>query len=120
MIRVAAIETHRLPEGAFAALAAGEADPPVIRLLREAQQSKNTMLLHALAAAASDADPADPGVVAFQDGYRLLARIQVSEPAAYAWVMGLPHLGGWLHDGLIRLDQNAPPDFAYLACTAAS
>lgn len=120
MIRVAAIKTHRLPEGAFAALAAGEGDPAVIRLLREAQQSKHTMLLHALAAAASDADPADPGVVAFQAGYRLLARIQVAEPGTYAWVMGLPHLGGWLHDGLIRLDQNAPPDFAYLACTAAS
>lgn len=120
MKRAAAIKTHRLPERAFTALAAGEGDPAVIRLLREAQQSKHTMLLHAIAEAASDADPADPGVVAFRAGYELLARIQVTEPRAYAWVMGLPHLGGWLHDGLIRLDRSTPPDFAYLACAAAS
>jgi HEXXH motif-containing protein len=120
MIRVAAIKTHRLPEEAFAALAAGEGDPVVIRLLREAQQSKHTMLLQAMAAAARDADPADPGVVAFQVGYQLLTRIQAVEPGAYAWLMGLPHLGGWLHDGLIRIDHGTPADFAYLACAAAS
>jgi HEXXH motif-containing protein len=120
MKRVAAIKTHRLPERAFTALAAGEGDPAVIRLLREAQRSKHTMLLHAIADAASDGDPADPVVVAFRAGYELLARIQVAEPGAYAWVMSLPHLGGWLHDGLIRLDHSTPPDFAYLACAAAS
>jgi HEXXH motif-containing protein len=120
MIRVAAIKTHLLPGEAFTALAAGEGDPAVIRLLREAQQSKHIMLLQALTAAARDADPADPGVAAFHAGYQLLARIQAAEPGAYAWLMSLPHLGGWLHDGLIRLDQNAPPDFAYLACAAAS
>ena len=120
MKRVAAIKTHRLPEEAFTALAAGEGDPAVIRLLHEVQQSKHIMLLHAIAEAASDADPADPGVAAFQAGYRLLARMQGEEPGAYAWVMGLPHLGGWLHDGLMRLDYGTPPDFAYLACAAAS
>ena len=120
MKRVAAIKTHRLPEAAFAALAAGEGDPAVIRLLREAQRSKHTMLLAAIAEAAGDADPADPEAVAFRAGYELLARTQAAEPGAYAWVMGLPHLGGWLHDGLIRLDQSTPPDFAYLACAAAS
>ena len=120
MARVAVLKTHRLPEEAFTALAAGEGDPAVVRLLREAQQSKHTMLLHAIAEAASDADPADPGVAAFRASYELLARIQVAEPGAYAWVIGLPHLGGWLHDGLIHLDQSTPPDFAYLACAAAS
>jgi HEXXH motif-containing protein len=120
MKRVAAIKTHRLPTEAFTALAAGEGDPAVIALLREAQQSKHTMLLRAIAEIASDADPAQPGVAAFQAGYELLARIQAAEPGAYAWVMGLPHLGGWLNDGLIRLDQDTPPDFAYLACAAAA
>jgi len=120
MQRVAAIKTHWLPEEAFTALAVGEGDPAVIRLLREAQQSKHTMLLHAIAEAASDADPNDPGAVAFRAGYGLLARTQAVEPAAYTWIMSLPHLGGWLHDGLIHLGQGTPPDFAYLACAAAS
>ena len=66
MKRVAAIKTHRLPEAAFTALAAGEGDPAVIRLLREAQRSKHTMLLAAIAEAAGDADPADPEAVAFR------------------------------------------------------
>ena len=120
MNRVAALETHRLPETAFAALAAGGGDSDVIRLLREAQQSKHTMLLHAIAGAAGDADPADPGIAAFRAGYELLTRVQGADPAAWTWLLGLPHLGGWANDGLIRLDQGTPPDFAYLACAAAS
>ncbi|HZI73538.1 MAG TPA: hypothetical protein VFD73_05830, partial [Gemmatimonadales bacterium] len=120
MIRVAALETHRLPETAFAALAGGEGDSDVIRLLREAQRSKHTMLVHAIAGAAGDADPADPGVAAFRAGYELLTRVQEADPATWTWLIGLPHIGGWANDGLIRLDRDAPPDFAYLACAAAS
>jgi HEXXH motif-containing protein len=120
MKRVGAIKTHRLPDTAFTALAAGGGDQAVIRRLCEAQQSKHTMLLHAIAQAAGDADPADPGIVAFRAGYDLLTQVQVADPGASAWLLGLPHLGGWAHDGLIRLDQSTPPDFAYLACAAAS
>ena len=120
MKRVAAIKTHQLPDTAFTALAAGGGDPAVIRLLREAQQSKHTMLLHAIAKAAGDADPADPGIAAFRVGYDLLTRIQRADPGVCTWLLSLPHLGGWAHDGLIRLDQGTPPDFAYLACAAAS
>ena len=78
------------------------------------------MLLHAIAGAAGDADPADPGIAAFRAGDELLTRIQVADPAVCTWLLGLPHLGGWANDGLIRLDQGTPPDFAYLACAAAS
>ena len=120
MNRVAALKTHQLPDTAFTALAAGGGDSAVIRLLREAQQSKHTMLLHAIAKAAGDADPADPGIAAFRVGYDLLTRIQMADPGACTWLLSLPHLGGWAHDGLIRLDQGTPPDFAYLACAAAS
>lgn len=120
MNRVAALKTHRLPETAFAALAAGRGDSDVILMLRETQQSKHTMLLHAIAAAAGDADPAEPAIAAFRAGYELLTRVQETDPAAFTWLLGLPHLGGWANDGLIRLDQGTPPDFAYLACAAAS
>jgi HEXXH motif-containing protein len=117
---VAALETHRLPETAFAALAGGGGNSDVIRLLRDAQQSKHTMLVHAIAGAAGAADPADPSVAAFRAGYELLTRVQEADPATWAWLIGLPHIGGWANDGLIRLDQGTTPDFAYLACAAAS
>jgi HEXXH motif-containing protein len=78
------------------------------------------MLLHAIAEAAGDGDPADQGIAAFRVGYELLTRIQAANPHASAWLLGLPHLGGWAHDGLIRLDQGTAPDFAYLACAAAA
>ena len=117
---VAELKSHRLSETAFTALAAGRGDPAVIRLLQGAQQSKHTMLLHAIAEAVGDGDPADQGVVAFRAGYELLTRIQAADPGGSAWLLGLPHLGGWAHDGLIRLDQDTSPDFAYLACAAAA
>lgn len=117
---VAELKSHRLPETAFTALAAGRGDPAVIRLLQEAQQSKHTMLLHAIAEAVGNGDPAAQGATAFRAGYDLLTRIQAADPGASAWLLGLPHLGGWAHDGLIRLDQGTAPDFAYLACAAAA
>ena len=117
---VAELKSHRLPETAFTALAAGRGDPAVICLLQGAQQSKHIMLLHAIAEAVGDGDPADRGVAAFQTGYELLTRIQAADPGAATWLLGLPHLGGWAHDALIRLDQGSSPDFAYLACAAAA
>jgi HEXXH motif-containing protein len=120
MNRVASLKAHRLPETAFTALAAGRGDPAVIRLLQGTQQSKHVMLLHAIAEAAGDGDPADRGVAAFQAGYELLTRVQAADPGAATWLLGLPHLGGWAHDALIRLDQGTPPDLAYLACAAAA
>ena len=108
---VAELKSHRLPETAFTALAAGRGDPAVIRLLQGAQHSKHIMLLHAIAEAVGDGDPSRPGAAAFRAGYELLARIQAADPGAAAWLLGLPHLGGWAHDALIRLDQGTAPDF---------
>ena len=120
MSRAAALKNHTLPETAFTALAAGEGDTDVICLLRRAQQSKHTMLLHAIAEAARDVDPGDPAIIAFRAGYELLARVQEADLAVSTWLLGLPQFGGWANDGLIRLDQGRPPDFAYLACAAAA
>ena len=114
------ISNHRLPEAAFITLAGGGGSRAVVRQLAEAQRSKHTMLLHAIAEAAGDADPAAPGTAAFRAGYELLTRIQATDPGASAWLLGLPHLGGWAHDCLIRLEQGAVPDFAYLACAVAA
>src|SRR5690349_13037447 len=118
--RVAELKSHRLPETAFTALAAGRGDPAVIRLLQGAQQSKHVMLLHAIAEAVGDGDPADRDAAAFRAGFELLTRIQAADPGGSAWLLGLPHLGGWAHDALIHPDQGTPPDFAYLACAAAA
>jgi hypothetical protein len=95
-------------------------DSDVICMLRETQQSKHTMLVHAIAGVAGEADPADPAIAAFRAGYELLTRVQETDPATWTWLIGLPHIGGWANDGLIRLGQGTPPDFAYLACAAAS
>ena len=87
------IRAHILPETAFTALAAGGGGPDVVRQLREAERSKHTMLLHAVAEAAGNAAPASRASVAFRTGYELLARIQARDPCASAWLLGLPHLG---------------------------
>jgi HEXXH motif-containing protein len=114
------IDTHRLPEQAFAELAAGGGSAAVIGCLREAQRSKHAMLLHAISGAARDADPAAPGTAAFLAGYQMLARIQAADPGAGAWLLDLPHLGGWAHDCLLHLEQRSAVDFAYLAYAAAA
>ena len=101
-------------------LATGEGGQTVVSELREAQHSKHTMLLLAIAGAARDADPADPGTVAFRAAYELLTRVQALDPGASRWLLALPHLGSWAHDALIRLEQESVPDFAYLACAAAA
>lgn len=114
------ITTHRLAECAFTPLANGVSDSTVVRQLREAQHSKHLILLRAVAEAAAAGDPASPAVGAFRAGYKLLATVQAVGPDAATWLLGLPHIGGWAHDCLIRLDQGSPPDFAYLACAAAA
>jgi len=114
------ITTHRLPEGAFTALASGGGDAAAVQYVRAAQHSKQIMLLHAIAEAAGDADPASAAVIAFGAAYRLLAAIQATDQSAVTWLLGLPHLSGWAHDCLIHLDQGLAPDFGYLAAAAAS
>jgi HEXXH motif-containing protein len=114
------ISTHQLPETAFTMLATGEGGRCVVSQLREAQLSKHTMLLVAIAGAAGDTGQADPGAVAFQAAYELLTRIQALNPEASGWLLTLPHLGSWANDALIRMEQEAVPDFAYLACAVAA
>lgn len=111
------LTTHRLSEDAFTALANGGGDRVMVRHLREAQHSKQVMLLHAIAEAVSAADPAS---AAFSAGYKLLATVQATDPDAVAWLLGLPHVGGWAHDCLAGLDQGLPPDLGYLASAAAA
>jgi HEXXH motif-containing protein len=114
------ISTHRLPETAFTMLATGEGGRTVVSQLREAQHSKHTLLLLAIAGAAGDTDPADPGVVAFRAAYQLLTRIRALDPGGSGWLLALPHLGSWAHDALIRMEHGSVPDFAYLACAVAA
>ena len=110
------LTSHLLPETAFTALAEGTADPATVGLLRDAQLSKHLMLLHAIAEAA---DVPGAGPAAFRAGYALLARLQATEDGG-GWLLGLPHLGSWAHDCLIRLEQGSGADFAHFACLAAA
>ena len=120
------ITNHLLPETAFSALARGDGNPAQLKLLHDAQISKHMMLLLALPAAADGGrgKPAPAsgrrGPSAFRAGYELLTRVQAASPAAATWLFGLPHLGGWLHDSLIRLDQGTDIDFGHFACLAAA
>lgn len=114
------ISTYQLPEEVFAELADGGGGPATIRFLREAQRSKHLMLLYALAEAADGSGCPSASLAAFRAGYALLSRIQSADPDAMAWLLGLPHLGGWAHDCLIRLEQGSPPDLANFACIAAA
>jgi HEXXH motif-containing protein len=114
------ISAHLLPEAAFTALAAGGGGSAVVCQLRQAQRSKHTMLLHAVAEAAGHADPASSATAAFRAGYELLAGIQAKDPPVSEWLLSLPHVGSWLHDCLIRLERAAVPDFAYFACAATA
>ncbi len=111
------IANHLLPEAAFRELAEGGGRPATVRLLGDAQRSKHLMLLHAIAEAAAG-DEAGPA--AFRAGYDQLARIQAAAPGAAAWLLGLPHLGGWAHDALIHLEQGTAADFGHFACLVAA
>ena len=111
------ITNHPLPEAAFTELADGGGSPATMRRLGDAQRSKHLMLLHAIAEAATGPGA---GPAAFRAGYKQLARIQGAAPGAAAWLLGLPHLGGWVHDTLIHLDQGTVADFGHFACLVAA
>lgn len=111
------VTNYPLPEASFIELAEGGGSPATMRRLGEAQRSKHLMLLHAIAAAAAGPEP---GPAAFRAGYERLARIQDTAPGAAAWLLGLPHLGGWVHDTLIHLDQGTTADFGHFACLVAA
>jgi len=111
------VTNYPLPEASFIELAEGGGSPATVRRLGEAQRSKHLMLLHAIAEAAVGPGP---GPAAFRAGYEQLARIQAAAPGAAAWLLGLPHLGGWVHDTLIHLDQGTAADFGHFACLVAA
>ncbi len=76
------------------------------------------MLLHAIAEAAErEAGATAAGSAAFRAGYALLAggSGRGCEEAGQ-WLLGLPHLGSWAHDCLIRLEQGSAADFGHFAC----
>ncbi len=112
-----AITNHPLPEAAFTELAEGGGSRATMRRLGDAQRSKHLMLLHAIAEAAAGPEP---GPAAFRVGYEQLARIRDTAPEAAAWLLGLPHLGGGVHDTLIHLDQGTAADFGHFACLVAA
>jgi HEXXH motif-containing protein len=92
-----------------------------MRLLGDAQRSKHLMLLYAISeAAAGDGAGGGTAPAAFRAGYDLVALIQATAPEAAAWLLSLPHLGGWVHDTLIHLEQGTPADFDHFACLAAA
>jgi HEXXH motif-containing protein len=111
------ITNYPLPEAAFTELAEGGGSPATMRRLGDAQRSKHLMLLHAIAEAAAGPEP---GPAAFRAGYEQLARIRDTAPGAAAWLLSLPHLGGWVHDTLIHLDQGTAADFGHFACLVAA
>jgi HEXXH motif-containing protein len=113
------LTSHLLPEAAFTALAEGAGRPATVQLLRDAQLSKHLMLVHAIAEAASAADASAEGPAAFRSGYALLAELQATGEGG-DWLLGLPHLGSWAHDCLIRLEQGSAADFAHFACLVAA
>jgi HEXXH motif-containing protein len=114
------LTSHLLPEAAFSSLAEGAGRPGTVWLLRDAELSKHLMLLHAIADAASTAGDSGGGPAAFRSGYAVLAQLQATGEGGGDWLLGLPHLGGWAHDGLIRLEQGSAADFAHFACLAAA
>jgi HEXXH motif-containing protein len=114
------ISHHLIPPSALAQLAEGGGDSRTIGYLRAVQHSKHLMLLHAIARAVADTPSDSRAQAAFRAGYRLLARVQAERPEVVADMVRLPHVGGWAHDGLVRLSQGLPPDFSYLASVAAA
>jgi HEXXH motif-containing protein len=113
------LTSHLLPEAAFDVLAEGAGGPATIQLLRNAQLSKHLMLLHAIAGAEGDAEAPAEARSAFRAAYALLADLQAIGKDTAGWLLGLPHLGSWAHDCLIRLDQGSTADFAHFACLVA-
>jgi HEXXH motif-containing protein len=111
------LANHLLPDAAFSELAEGGGGRATMQRLREAQLSKSLMLLHAIAEAATGTEP---GATAFRVGYGQLTQIQATAPATADWLFGLPHLGGWIHDTLIRLDRGSAADFGYFASMVAA
>lgn len=75
------------------------------------------MLLRAVAESIGDSTP---GADAFGAGYDLLTQVQAIDPEVEDWLVGLPHLGGWGHDCLTRLEQGGQVDLAYLAWAGAA
>jgi HEXXH motif-containing protein len=115
------ITNHLLPDTAFSELAEGGGGPATARLLGDVQRSKHLMLLYAIAEAAAGGEAGSQIASAgLRAGYDLVALIQAAAPEAAAWLLSLPHLGGWVHDTLIHLEQGTPADFDHLACLAAA
>jgi hypothetical protein len=114
------IITDRLPARTSTELANGDGAPVVVGYLHEAQHGKHLMLLHAVAEAANDTDPVSPAMAALQASSKLPAIEQISDPCNVAWLFSLSHIGGWAGDCLVRLDPGLPPEFRYLARTAAT
>jgi HEXXH motif-containing protein len=114
------ITKHQLPAKAFAALASGDGNPAVVRHLGEVQRSKHLMLLHAIAEEAKAVHPGSHEIAAARESLDLLRAVQVADPDTLAWLLGLPHIGAWIHDCLERRTEDLPPDFGYLAAAAAA
>jgi HEXXH motif-containing protein len=115
------ITNHFLPRAAFSELAEGGGSPATVRLLGDAQRSKHLMLLYAIAEAATG-DEAVGGTAPpdFRVAYDLMVLIQAAAPETAAWLLSLPHLGGWVHDTLIHFEQGTQADFDHFACLAAA
>ncbi|GGK94229.1 HEXXH motif domain-containing protein [Sphaerisporangium melleum] len=109
-----------LSRAAFTGLAAGAADPAVLRRLADAEHSKNILLLRAVVARATVLG--HEGARAAAEGIGLLAALQRSAPAVVRQVAGYPLVGTWATATLLALGRGAdalPGRPAALAAAAA-
>jgi HEXXH motif-containing protein len=110
------IPKHRLTGAEFEALAAGEGDPEVIRLLRNAERSRHLLRLRALC---------DAQEFTGSTALDLLTRLQSLAPDAVEEVLFYPHVHAWSAGCLEHVAGSskntgvATPDPAHLAAVAA-
>ncbi|HET8660184.1 MAG TPA: HEXXH motif domain-containing protein [Micromonosporaceae bacterium] len=115
---------HRLPPGAFGALAAGQGTPAVVKALLAARRSRHLFLLRGVLDHLAGVP--QPQARAFEANYAALAAVQRVAPSAVRTVLAYPLVGAWLAHCLRRLrgdDGTATPvdaDLAHLGSVAAA
>lgn len=92
---------HQMPPDLFGAVAAGGGGPAAAEILKGAQHSKHTLLLHGVAVAAETCGHEQRALA--RRGYDLLTVVQRRDPAAVTSVLRYPSVGAWAHRTLVAL-----------------
>lgn len=107
------VTTLRLPLTEFESLAAGKSSPEAMKILREAQLSKNMLLLRALIDAVRENHPLAFVAAGMEANYDVLASVQQADSDAVAAVLVHPQVGSWLGHCLSRVlsktEEETPP-----------